>query len=760
MGTVYEAWQRSLDRPVALKVLAAHVSASRVAVQRFQREAQAAAKLHHMHIIPIFAQGEDQGVYYYAMELVDGLSLHTVLTRARQLHGERKAFSDLQETVPLPRSGAGVAGIGETLSESGGDGQDDRLLQSTVAISKWLEPATAEEQFIEIAQLVADAADGLDYAHSRGVIHRDIKPHNLMFGSDGRLRISDFGLARLTEQPAVTITGEMLGSPMYMSPEQILEGPSKVDARTDVYSLGVTLYEWLTLHPPFPGETREGVISKIVHSDPVPPRDHNPSIPMDLETICLKAIERDRARRYPTAAAMRDDLRRFASRGTILAKRAGVLSKAGKLLARHYLAVFAVLALVVSAGLGVALLRKQGQVKTQTAAAQSAQAETEKMLDVLSNLLVVELGLPREGARAALPVAVPMAQSLFRTAQEWTASPELAASLASQTIPTGTPLGLAQRIARDFYNSVKPADWPPAPSAESPDPSAALLRNAVNHHETNPSVAMEFVESFLGLHSNDYFARQFHAVLAVRLGRFDQAAADAEELVRLEGSNANAYVWRALAYLMLNQGERSSADLSKAVELDAQSNWARTVQGVTLLAMGRAAEAIPVFDGVLERSPDLIPARLGRAAAHAASGAFMQAVADVSKAIDLKPEDADAWAIRGDYYSALGDFNAAVSDFDKAMSIAGQTPVLAMRWFRALALRRQAGDPTALPPLPALSPPQPAPPPPQAGEPGNTPSIKEGGSSKADVPDSRRSSLKQGSRAPTVFVGAPIPFSR
>ncbi len=213
MGTVYEAWQKSLQRIVAVKVLSRQVSSTKTAVLRFQREAQAAAKLHHTHIVPIFGAGEVDGVYFYAMELIDGPGLNTIILQTRSRQTKNTPSSDLAETLPLRETDRED---GDTSAESPPSrSTDDRADSAARAL---YEVESPEEHFQNVARQMATVADALDYAHRQGVIHRDIKPHNLILGSDGKMRISDFGLARLSEQPGVTITGELLGSPLYMSP--------------------------------------------------------------------------------------------------------------------------------------------------------------------------------------------------------------------------------------------------------------------------------------------------------------------------------------------------------------------------------------------------------------------------------------------------------------------------------------------------------------------------------------------------------------
>ena len=171
--------------------------------------------------------------------------------------------------------------------------------------------------------MVADVAEALEYAHKQGVVHRDIKPSNLLLSPAGRLSVNDFGLARMLEQPGMTLTGEFVGTAAYMSPEQITAGRVPLDHRTDVYSLGATLYELLTLQRPFHGEHRDQVLAQILQKEPKAPRKVNPRVPIDLETICLKAMEKDPDRRYQTAGQMAEDLRRYVNRFAILARRTG-----------------------------------------------------------------------------------------------------------------------------------------------------------------------------------------------------------------------------------------------------------------------------------------------------------------------------------------------------------------------------------------------------------------------------------------------------
>jgi serine/threonine protein kinase len=306
MGIVYRAKQVSLNRIVALKVLPGSVCQSAKAVARFQKEARAAAKLHHTNIVPVYAQGEHEGHFYYAMELIEGQSLDRVLRH------------DEQHVLPVSSDGSGSAK------------SEWRTASATETSASGLRAG-----YRRLALMLAGVAEGLAHAHRQGVIHRDIKPQNLLLSADGLLHITDFGLARLLDEPSVTVSGEMLGTPAYMSPEQVGAHRGRIDHRTDIYSLGATCYELLTRHRPFDGASREQIIARICTSDPRPPRKWNPTVPIDLETICLRAMEPDPKRRYQGAADMAADLRRYAEDRPIVSRRVGPIEKAIKWVRRH-----------------------------------------------------------------------------------------------------------------------------------------------------------------------------------------------------------------------------------------------------------------------------------------------------------------------------------------------------------------------------------------------------------------------------------------
>ncbi|HXQ60587.1 MAG TPA: Stk1 family PASTA domain-containing Ser/Thr kinase [Acidimicrobiales bacterium] len=250
MAEVYRAHDRLLDRPVALKILFPELSVDRAFVERFRREAQAAANLSHPNIVPVFDWGEDGGTYFIVMEFIDGRALSSILRGAGPMHPDRAA------------------------------------------------------------EIASDVAIALAYAHRHGVVHRDVKPGNVLITEDGIVKVTDFGIARaINTEESLTQTGAVMGTATYFSPEQA-EGMG-VDARSDIYSLGVVLFEMVSGRPPFLGDTPVAVASKHVREIPPTPREINPAVPPDLEAIILKCLAKAPEYRYATGDDLRTDLLRF-----------------------------------------------------------------------------------------------------------------------------------------------------------------------------------------------------------------------------------------------------------------------------------------------------------------------------------------------------------------------------------------------------------------------------------------------------------------
>ena len=293
MGVVYKARQLSLNRVVALKMILNGPFSSEEGVRRFHAEAEAAAVLQHPNIVAIYESGEHEGHPYFSMEYIEGRDL-----------------AEVARDQPLAAKRA--------------------------------------------AGYVRRIAEAVHYAHQKGVLHRDLKPSNLLLDLFDNPKVTDFGLAKIIEHDSkLTVSGQTLGSPGYMAPEQTGGHRLQATARSDVYSLGAILYHLLTGRPPFQGETILVVLQQVQHADPVPPRRLNPGVPVPLQNICLKCLAKDPARRYATARELAEDLERFLANQPILARPASLLEKGELWVRRHPVTAALSLALVVVLLLGI-----------------------------------------------------------------------------------------------------------------------------------------------------------------------------------------------------------------------------------------------------------------------------------------------------------------------------------------------------------------------------------------------------------------------
>jgi WD40 repeat protein/serine/threonine protein kinase len=311
MGVVYEAEQVSLSRRVALKVLPFAATMDPKQLQRFHNEAKAAASLHHDHIVPVHGVGCERGVHYYAMQFIDGSTLAQVITALNTPPTAGDATGPYQPAAPAAPT-APVAAL--STERSGPKGQ---------------------EFYRTVARLMAQAADALEHAHAVGIVHRDVKPGNLIVDAAGKLWVTDFGLARFGPDAGLTMSGDLLGTLRYMAPEQVLSHHGLVDHRADVYALGCTLYELLAGRPAVDAAERAEVLRRIAFEDPAPPRKLDKAIPAELETVTLKCLAKNPSERYATAGELADDLRRWLGHQTIKAKPPSLRQKAAKWVRRH-----------------------------------------------------------------------------------------------------------------------------------------------------------------------------------------------------------------------------------------------------------------------------------------------------------------------------------------------------------------------------------------------------------------------------------------
>lgn len=334
MGVVFEAKDENTNRRVALKILPPNISLSDKVIRRFLREAESVAKLDHPNIVKIYGIGHKDSIYYYAMELVEGRPLDEILKEGR--------------FIPFKR----------------------------------------------IARLIIQACEAVEFAHSHQIIHRDIKPGNIIVAGGDKVVITDFGLARQEKAATLTESGALVGTPIYMSPEQIIARRGSVDARTDIYSMGVTLYQLLTGNPPFKGDSTQEILNKILEEDPPPPHRERFKVPRALSVITLKAMEKEADSRFQSAADMSEELKRFLKGESIKSRPTGLITKMGKRIRKHkVISALAAATVILALAFGTYFVRASQEIQeshekqTQLMAEQETNEKYYANIDLAKDLM-------------------------------------------------------------------------------------------------------------------------------------------------------------------------------------------------------------------------------------------------------------------------------------------------------------------------------------------------------------------------------------
>jgi serine/threonine protein kinase/Flp pilus assembly protein TadD len=687
MGVVYEAVQRSLNRRVALKVLPFAAALDARQLQRFHNEARAAACLHHPHIVPVFGVGCERGVHYYAMQLIDGQTLAAAIEALRQ------------PRTPDAPSASSTASTAKALLSTERDGVRSRPF------------------FRAVAQLGIEAAEALDLAHQLGVVHRDIKPGNLLLDEAGTLWVADFGLARIGTQTGLTMSGDLVGTLRYMSPEQVLAQRGLIDHRTDIYSLGATLYELLTLQPAVRGTDRQELLRQIAWEEPVRPRRLNRAIPAELETIVLKALEKNPADRYATARELADDLGRFLKDEPIRARRPGLLQRARKWSRRHRVVVAATgvvvaLALVLLGGVAGWLVQRrlavetearqalaeaeswQGQARWPEARAAAHRAEglltggggraelQQRVHELLDDLALVErleeVRLEQSQVKKDGEFDLAAADAAYaRFFREYgldveAGGPEAVAWIRSRSIAVELAAALDNwAMARRKLKGKADGTWTPLLAlarAADPDPFRTQLRQAL---ETDDRAALEEL-------AQRSAGANLAPITQVLMGSALQelgASAPALALLREGQRRYPGDFWLnwELAHLLMEatpgQYQEALRFESAALALRPQSPVANLGVGVALANQGRHEEAMAAYRQAIELKPDYALAYANLGYSLRKQGRLEEAVLACRQAVALQPDLASARAFLALTSSDKGELDEAIAGFREAIRL-------------------------------------------------------------------------------------------
>lgn len=575
MAVVYEAEQVSLGRRVALKVLPFAAVLDPKQLQRFKNEALSAAHLHHPHIVPVYAVGCERGVHYYAMQLVEGQSLAAAI---RDMRGQAPADE--------PR----------TPISSHGSNEDPGYVRMAAALG-------------------VQAAEALDHAHQLGIVHRDVKPGNLLIDHLGELWITDFGLAHSIRDGDLTITGELLGTFRYMSPEQTRAKRSPMDHRTDVYSLGVTLYEVLTLEPAFPGDDPHVVMRDIAERDPVSPRRLNPALPVDLETILLKAMAKDPSSRYATAQEMAEDLARYLDDQPILARRPSLAARGSKWARRHrgFVAAAAVVLMLGVAALVADIVRVGAEQRNTIAALEKANSNLRLARSAVDKFLV-EIGV---ADMADEPVPRPKRKRLLETALHF--------------------------YEREFTDS------------DSIGTRVTIL-HALHGYED----AIQLIDGHFSGESSSSWALMQRGHMLWHLKRNDEAITALEQAIRLEPGLAEAHSFLGCVMADLGRTQEALAFHDRAIQLSPEVAPYRNYRGNALIDLGQLQDAIVEFDRSISLDPNLPNPHSGKASALSGLGRFDEALAEYDRSIAVDQGYAWGYTGRGMTLAALGRLDDAL----------------------------------------------------------------------------------------------------
>jgi serine/threonine protein kinase len=653
MGVVYEAEEERLSRQVALKILPAGALNNATQVQRFEREAKAAGRLHHTNIVPVFGVGQQDGQPFYVMQYIEGLGLHAVVNELRRLRsaegdGRRAAVigpvDDPHSTEPrqcrevADDDGIDAAYIARSLAAGAvapekpypdGERPTDPDSDPTVVVSRPDEtpngprpdpwslalPGSTEKSspffdgrafYQSIARIGLQVADALDYANHQGVLHRDIKPSNLLLDRKGIVWVTDFGLAKTVQSEDLTQTGQFVGTLRYMAPERFHGG---FDARSDVYSLGLTLYELIALRPAHDELDPLRLIDQIKSQNPPALRRRVPRIPRDLETVIEKSTAREPGARYGTAGAMAEDLRRFLEDRPILARRASTAERVSRWCRRNpwvagFLAVLAIGATTAgilayaatrsarAARLAEIATRKEwGRAERETAKARQSESEARAVLDFFQNK-VLAAARPKEQAgglgveatiRQALDTAEPSIQTTFES------QPSVEATIRNALGESYYYLGAAPLAIRQHERAL--ALRKKALGADHPD-TLHSMNNLAGAY-----LAVGRVQDAIALHEQ---------ILKVRIASVGR---DHPDTLTTRNNLADAY--------------REAGQLSRAIELHEETLALQTSKlgpdhedtletrnnlGAALWSAGRLLEAIAQFQTTFK----LMEAKLGR----------------------------------------------------------------------------------------------------------------------------------------------------
>ena len=607
MGVVYEAVQESLGRTVALKLIRPeHLYFAR-SRERFRRETEAVARLAHPGIVAIHTVGEERGTPYFAMEMIHGATLGQVLEHLSGAQPESLIGHDL------------LAAVQAASARFTDDAQEET-------------PELFEGAWWQvIARVVLQVAEAVAHAHARGVLHRDIKPSNVSVTPAGRVVLLDFGLAGVEQDARLTVSGSALGSVLYMAPEQVLGRNNEIDARTDVYSLAVTLFELLALEPPFSASDAQQARASILEGQHPQLRELNREVPRDLELVCLKGMDRDRARRYAAMEAFAQDLRNVLRGRPVVARPPSAAYRARRWIARHptasaSMALAALLVMVTP----TALYLQQRASSTRLRAALDSESAAHTLADQrareadqVAGLLVDLFGGadPFAEGRRDVTARELLDRGLQRVEEELAGQPAVQARMYERIGQSYISLDLFDQALVPLDRALALHRRLEGEEAIDTAQSMVLLGSAARcAHRPGTTEMLRRANELLDAAANAPADARIRAKYVLALSVLDDGRADeavrmldeARDLLPEDPSKRRDLPWtvlatRAATFAKLGRFSEAEGAARDALELDREvrmtiNPWrdvALDTLGVALRARGRAAEACDAYEQLL-----------------------------------------------------------------------------------------------------------------------------------------------------------------
>jgi tetratricopeptide (TPR) repeat protein/predicted Ser/Thr protein kinase len=611
MGAVFLARQVSLDREVALKVISDISGARAKSLERFKREAKVLAKISHPNIVPIYEVGQQGPYSYFAMEYIKGVSLDKILSSIRNAKSADKASDVMRKCLESPISGETVQ---EKAAGANGAGIDT-------------------DYIVRISRIIISIASALDYAHKKGILHRDIKPSNILIDTEGTAKLVDFGLAKAETQQTITNTGEFFGTPNYVSPEQIRK-PEVVDCRSDVFSLAVTYYECLTLHPPFGGDTVNETLTQVISREAIPPKKYCPRLSTDFNTVLLHALEKLPEDRYQAAADFTGDIENLLEFKPITAKRPSITHRAYKAVRRNPLKVAIIGISVIVIVLGYFVLSNFMQKRNK--------ATARKLEAIAAGYLV---------------------SGDYREALKYY---KRAITIYPLNVATHSEIGTCYTKLKQYPEAIEA--YKQAIAIE-PDYTVAIgALGGIYYSEGRYDDALGMYEKVIKIRPDAQTYRNIGNLLD-DMRRHEEAIVAFKNAIKTNPKDALAYSDLGYVYSKLNLVDEAIKTFEKAREIDPNCAFAYNNLGSFYYDSGKCEKAIELFTKATNLDPKFYLAYINLGLAHNTLRNYPEAANAYKRAIELNPKDAIIFNNLGFALDRSGHPKEAEEVYKKAIKI-------------------------------------------------------------------------------------------